>query len=108
MFCFTKLPDEYIRRFIESQRHLPFSYMEIGTTKGGVPAIVPEGYDVDHNRICLGKGEAVFNAAVVALRQWKMFDLGWVNLCWPDAPIEAGTAVPVFAGHFGFWWLHST
>ncbi len=116
MFRFSKPSDEYMRRFIKSQRHLPFSYAEVGATKGAVPANAPAGYDVDHNRICLGNGEAMFNASVAALRQWKMFDIGWVSLCWPTAPIEAatieaapietGTTVGVLAGHFGFWSLH--
>src|SRR5215210_8264338 len=102
MFCLTKPPEDFIRRFIESQRHLPFSYAEVGATKHSPPA----GYTVDHNRIHLGTGKAAFDAAVVALRNWKMFDLGWVELCCSDAPIEVGTTVAVLVRHFGFWSLH--
>lgn len=110
MFSLTRPTEDFIRRFIESQRHLPFNYAEIGATKAA-QIVPPVGYALDHNRICLGHGEEVFNAAVAALRQWKMFDIDWVNLCPPDAtinaaPIEAGTAVAVLAGHFGFWSLH--
>jgi len=103
MFCLTKPHEDFIRRFIESQRHLPFNYSEVGATKTSPPA----GYNADQNRICLGKGEAAFHAAVAALRAWKMFDLGWVTLCWPDVQIEAGATVAVLAHHVGFWSLHS-
>jgi uncharacterized protein (UPF0548 family) len=54
----------------------------------------------------LGYGEAAFNKAVEALRSWKMFDLGWVSLCWPEAEIKVGTTVAALASHFGFWSLH--
>lgn len=37
-----------------------------------------------------------------------MFDLGWVRLLWPDAPIEAGTTVAVLARHYGFWSLNAS
>jgi uncharacterized protein (UPF0548 family) len=103
MFCLTRPHEDFIRRFIESQRHLPFNYSEVGGTKTSPPA----GYNADHNRVCLGKGEAVFDAAVAALRAWKMFDLGWVKLCRPNTQIEAGTTVAVLVHHFGFWSLHS-
>jgi uncharacterized protein (UPF0548 family) len=103
MFCFTKPSEEFIQRFIDAQRNLPFSYAEIGATKSSPPA----GYTIDHNRICLGEGDAAFNAAVAALRSWKMFDLGWVTLCWPNVPIKVGATVAVLVRHFGFWSLHS-
>jgi uncharacterized protein (UPF0548 family) len=110
MFFFAKPSEDFIRRFVESQRHLPFGYAEVGATKNIPASLPPAGYAVDHNRICLGKGEAVFNAAVAALRNWKMFDIGWVELCCPkappDAPVVAGTTVGVLVHHFGFWSLH--
>jgi uncharacterized protein (UPF0548 family) len=102
MFCFTKPSEEFIRQLVDAQRNLPFGYAEIGATKSAPPA----GYTIDHNRICLGKGEAVFNSAIAALRTWKMFELGWVELHWPNAPIEVGTTVAVLVSHFGFWSLH--
>lgn len=102
MFCFTKPSPQIIRRLIESECNSPFSYAEIGATN----YLPPAGYTIDRNRIRLGSGEAVFNAAVAALRNWKMFDLGWVELCFPDTPIEVGSTVAVLARHFGFWSLH--
>jgi uncharacterized protein (UPF0548 family) len=31
----------------------------------------------------------------------------WVNLCWPETPIEVGRNVAILARHFGFWSLNA-
>ena len=31
----------------------------------------------------------------------------WVQLCWPDTPVEAGAAVAVLVSHLGFWSLNA-
>jgi uncharacterized protein (UPF0548 family) len=36
-----------------------------------------------------------------------MFNLGWVQLCWPETPIAAGATVSVLAQVFGVWWLNA-
>jgi len=99
----TRPSRDRIRAFIESQRSQPFSYPEQGATRG----LAPRGYTVDRNCIRLGRGAAVFARAVEALRQWRMFDTGWIDLCWPDTPISAGTTVAVVARHYGFWSLNA-
>jgi uncharacterized protein (UPF0548 family) len=102
MFFLTKPSRERIQRLIDISRKAPFNYAEVGQSLGPKPA----GYASNHGRVRLGYGEAIFNRAVEALRSWKMFDLGWVSLCWPDAEIEVGTTVAALARHFGFWSLH--
>jgi uncharacterized protein (UPF0548 family) len=102
MFFLIKPSTKRIQRFIDSQRQAPFNYAEVGASLGPLPS----GYAANHGRIRLGQGEAVFEQAIEALRKWKMFDLGWARVCWPDAPIEVGTTVAVLARHFGFWSLH--
>lgn len=67
----------------------------------------PEGDTVDHNRIQLGGGTRTFERAARAVREWRMFDIGWLELCWPDASIEVGTTVAVLASHFGFYSLNA-
>ena len=62
----------------------------------------------DHNRIQLGSGLETFERAKMAIRQWKMFAMPWIELCWPDAPISADTTVAVLISHFGFWSLNAT
>lgn len=102
MFALTKPSTEQIQSFARSQKDLPFSYPEVGATRGSLP----KGYNIDRNQIKLGNGEEVFNRAVDALRRWEMFGIGWVELCWPNAPIETGSTVVVVARHFYFWSAH--
>jgi uncharacterized protein (UPF0548 family) len=35
-----------------------------------------------------------------------MFEMPWVQLCWPDTPIEPGATVAVLVSHLGFWSLN--
>ena len=65
------------------------------------------GYVVDHNRVRLGSGEETFARAVEALHGWRMFDVGWVKVCWPDTPIGVGNTVAVLGEHYGFWSLNA-
>jgi uncharacterized protein (UPF0548 family) len=62
---------------------------------------------VDRYRVRLGEGPEAYAQAIEALRGWWQFDLGWVRLCWPDTPIEAGATVGVLARHYGFWSLNT-
>ncbi|MGA2737007.1 MAG: DUF1990 domain-containing protein [Bryobacteraceae bacterium] len=104
MFLLNKPTRERICAFIASQRSAQFSYPEQGATRDRAP----RGYTVDRNRIQLGRGAAAFAQAVVAVRQWKMFDTGWIDLCWPEAPIQEGSTVAVLARHYGFWSLNAS
>ena len=67
----------------------------------------PKGYVADHNRVELGKGVETFERAKRAVRNWKMFDMPWVDLCWPDTPVEPGGNVAVLLSHLGFWSLNA-
>jgi uncharacterized protein (UPF0548 family) len=92
-----------IRRFLDEQRTLPFSYPEVGASREGAQP----GYPVNHHRGLLGTGQEMFAGAVEALQGWKMYELGWTKLCWPDAPIAKGTVVGVLGRHFGLWSLNA-
>jgi len=89
--------DAKIRRFLDGQISLPFSYPEVGASRDGAPP----GYVVNHHRGRLGTGTQAFARAVDALRRWKMYETGWTRLCWPDAPISEGTVVGVVGRHLG-------
>ena len=104
MFLLRKPSDETIRQFISSQPELPFSYAEVGETRNEA---APAGYNVDHNRIRLGEGQDTYQRAVLALRSWQQFDLGWVKIVSPNTPIEPGRTVAVEAHTFGFWSLNA-
>jgi uncharacterized protein (UPF0548 family) len=103
MFLFSRPGLDAIRSFISSQKDLPFSYAEVGSSRENAPS----GYNADHNRARLGTGVDDFDRAITAIRQWKMFDLPWIQLCWPDAPIEPGATVAVAVSHLGFWSLNA-
>lgn len=36
-----------------------------------------------------------------------MFNMPWLQLCWPTAPIRVGTEVAVLVRHFGFFSLNA-
>ncbi|MDQ3862085.1 MAG: DUF1990 domain-containing protein [Actinomycetota bacterium] len=95
--------DAHIRRFLDDQRSLPFSYPEVGASRDGAPS----GYPVNHHRGRLGTGQQTFTRAVEAVRRWKMYETGWTKLCWPEAPITEGTVVGVLGRHFGLWSLNA-
>lgn len=103
MFLLHKPSAPEIKAFITTQQGQPFSYRPVGMTRH--PPI--PGYTVDHYRIQLGVGSQAFQAARAALQQWKMFDLGWVQLSWPETPIEVGATVAVRVKHLGFWSLNA-
>ncbi len=93
-----------IQAFLDRQHGRPFSYAEVGASRGDPPA----GYKVDHNRVRLGSGDAVFAAACAAIRSWRMARLGWVELQAPDAPITPELEVAMLVRYFGLWWLNAT
>jgi uncharacterized protein (UPF0548 family) len=103
MFYLTKPSRDAIQDFIAAQRNQQFSYPEVGCSAGHAPA----GYTVDYNRAKLGQGLEIFEKAKRAIQQWKMFDMPWIELCWPDTPIRTGATVAVLISHLGFWSLNA-
>src|SRR5262245_27143038 len=103
MFRIVKPSHSSIESFLQSARSQKFSYPETGSTLGQIPL----GYTADHHRARLGRGDQTFRDAVSAMREWKMFDLGWVHLFEPSTPIQVGATVAVLIHHFGFWSLNA-
>lgn len=103
MLLFRKPSDAFIRRFLDEQSRLGFSYDAVGATFGDLP----QGFVVDRTRIRLGEGEGVFHAAKVALARWDQFRLGWVQTCPEGVPIERGAVVAVLAKAMNLWWLNA-
>jgi uncharacterized protein (UPF0548 family) len=103
MFLVHRPSNEQIRAFLAAQRDRSVTYPYVGVS--GNPA--PGAYTTDHNRIKLGNGPATFQKAIGAIKRWEMFNIGWVELCWPDAAIETGSVVAVLAHHLGCWSLNA-
>jgi len=95
--------EDDVRGFISAQEHSRFSYLEVGASASSTPA----GYTVDHNRVQLGQGEGTWQQAVKGIRGWQMFNIPWMRLYWPNAPIQVGTNVAVLVHHFGFYSLNA-
>jgi len=103
VFSLTPPSDSDIRRFISKAKDTGFSYPEVGASATTAPA----GYNVDHNRVRLGRGDGTWQRAVEAIRAWRMFSMPWVSVHWPNAPIQVGTDVAVSMHHFGFYSLNA-
>lgn len=103
MFIGRRPRDAAIRAFLDAQAAAPFSYAEVGCTRGDAPA----GYAVNHHRVRLGAGAGVFERAVAALGRWRMFAIGGVALCWPDTPQRPGATVAILAGAGPIWFLNA-
>jgi uncharacterized protein (UPF0548 family) len=99
MFLLSRPTESQIRDVLGSQRAADFSYPQVVATRGEPPA----GFAVLRGHVDLGQSSATFLRAVDAFRQWKMFEVPSVRLCWPDAPLQSGEAVAVVIKHFGFW-----
>lgn len=91
MLLFSPPSDTQLERFLARAKESHFSYPEVGATAGPIPPL----YTTDHNRVLLGKGESLFHRAALAVREWKLFDLGWVHLfpATPDIRIDENVAV---------------
>jgi uncharacterized protein (UPF0548 family) len=101
MFFATRPSSQAIERFIGNSEELPFSYSPIGILKTDTGR-----HDLDEQVVAIGRGQADFERARNALRVWKQFDIGWVELFPRQAPATAGTVVVVLIRHFGFWSLN--
>lgn len=103
MVSLRKPSAEFLRQFLREQAGTDFNYAAVGATA----TTPPNGFVIDRTRIRLGTGEPVFEAAQVALRRWKQFQLGWVEAWSPETPIVAGKDVAVMGRSIGLWWLNA-
>ena len=101
MFHLYRPSPEAIRRFIGRSLELPLSYGPIGLVHNETV-----GSDVDEVVVAIGRGQVDFDRAKAALRAWKQFDIGWVQVFPPAASLDPGTVVAVLVRHCGFWSLN--
>lgn len=94
---------EKLRRFISEQSKQSYSYAAVGGTAG----IHPAGYTVDHTRLKLGEGKALFESAKAAIRRWDQFHFTWLEAGPEDTPIQVGEVVAVMPHLMGLWWLNA-
>jgi uncharacterized protein (UPF0548 family) len=104
MIFLRKPSAESLRRILESQASLAFTYPNVGTTRTNAP---PAGFVLDHTRALLGEGAAKFDHACIALRRWRQFQFGWLEAFPTDTPLRAGETVIVLARVLGLWWTNA-
>jgi uncharacterized protein (UPF0548 family) len=108
-FSIAKPQRKDIKRLIEAQNGLPFSYPDVGSTKHLHPdetEFLSNRYRINHHRVRLGYGEEAFLRAKEAFRQWAMFRLKWVEFCSPEATLEPGTSVAILGQVKQVWFLN--
>src|SRR5262245_18868757 len=103
MFFLHQPSEQKIKDFLAAQHDQGFSYAPLGLTRH----LPDSGYTIDQYQVRLGHGPQAFQAACRALQNWKMFDIGWVQLFRQDTPIETGSSVAVVVAHLGFWSLNA-
>ncbi|MCC6452163.1 MAG: DUF1990 domain-containing protein [Acidobacteria bacterium] len=103
MFVLSMPTDAAVGDFLANAAKSTFSYADVGATSGKTPA----GFNLDHNRVMIGRGPDDFEKAKNAIRSWKMFDFDWVRLVRTDTPIEEGRTVAMIVRHFGFYSMSS-
>jgi uncharacterized protein (UPF0548 family) len=95
--------DEEIAAFASRQATAPYSYPEVGATRGAPPP----GYAIDRASFEVGRGAADLAAATAALRGWRHADDpgGKIRVCAPRPPVVPGATVVMLAHHLGVWTL---
>jgi len=98
----TRLPGtNEIDALFERLSTTTYSYPEVGATRGEIP----DGYNVDRYSVVLGKGDAVFDSAKKAIRNWVPFSLPWIHV-FPQGEPKQGVMVAVVARLVGLWWTN--
>jgi uncharacterized protein (UPF0548 family) len=98
MFLGHRPSPREVQAFIAASSHLPLSYNPVD--------VAEREFRVDTQEAVIGRGEAAFERAKIALTEWRHFELGWVELFPTLAGIAPGTIVAVVVRHLGFWSMH--
>jgi uncharacterized protein (UPF0548 family) len=101
MFLLRRPSKVEIEHFLDHSQNLSLSY-----DPPGILNRPSTGYQLDEQVIAIGRGEADFEQARVALLNWKHFDIGWVEAYPSHESITVGTDVAVLIRHLGFWSLN--
>lgn len=104
MYHFRKPDPVQIADFLKVQAQQEFTYPHREATRN---QSAPAGFRIDHNRIRLGQGAAVYEQAREALTEWQHYRFDWLHLHRPDAPPAAGQTVAALAHVLGIWVLNA-
>ncbi|HIG72535.1 MAG: DUF1990 domain-containing protein [Myxococcales bacterium] len=97
-----RCPDsDQIARLLLSLDTADYTYPQVGATRGEMP----DGYNIDRHSAIIGHGNADFENAKQAIRDWKPFELPWIKT-FPQSAPKTGTMIAVIAHLFGMWWTN--
>jgi uncharacterized protein (UPF0548 family) len=107
MFHFKRPTPAAIDNAIATTRDLPAATPALLTLLGGpIAPVPPRGFVHDVSSTEIGHGREVFENARRAFSTWAHFDLGWVRVANPAAPIRSGSMVVVEVHAAGLWSLN--
>jgi len=105
MFVLGKPSANQLQEVLQVQAQKTLTYPEVGWTKEGESP--SNGYYVHAQAVRLGSGKAAYDRAVQAIREWRQFEVDFVDL-FPNRPsLEVGTNLIVCARHFPLWSINT-
>lgn len=102
MFLLKRLSDSDAKKLVLLQEHQHVSYRHEGATRDDQSPL-PSGFFHDRYRCSLGYGDWVYQQAIVALRDWRMYPRQWTFVSGPWPNLCAGAHFVTQVQHFGFW-----
>lgn len=102
MFLLTRPKAAHVQHFLKTQQTAGYSYAKAGLTRH---AEAPAGYAVDRFTFGLGHGEDCFRRSADALKNWKLFNTGWITLQNLEAQMHPGETLVLLIKHLGFYSL---
>jgi len=92
-----------ISTFLQKQAKAKFTYHELEGSKRSEVA----GCDNDYSHRIIGAGEADWEVAKEALRNWEQFPAPWTKILRERTPLKKGETVAVLFRILGIWWINS-
>lgn len=104
--------DQAVRAWLAAQPDAPLPYPAAGSTRdapadGSRPPGLPRGWNLDHRRIQLGRGEAVYRAARAALWRFAPLNIGWVQPVTTAERPQPGGRGAMLVRAYGLWWVNA-
>jgi uncharacterized protein (UPF0548 family) len=103
MFRLFKASEKHKQQLLEAATATPVSSPHLLTLAEGINDTIPNGFVHDFSHSDIGRGQHAFDTARNAFLHWRQFDLGWVQVVNPSAPITRQQLVGVEA-HTAFLW----
>lgn len=98
MITFRRPSEAAVTAFLREQEGVPFSYAEVGATRGELPA----GYRIDRRTDVIGHGDAAFERAAQTLLSWQMHEGAGMHVT-PHSTAREGLTVALVTRALGLY-----